>query len=26
APLPPPAPVRHCLSLGAMTISKNVVQ
>lgn len=26
APLPPPAPVRHCLSLGAMTISKSVVQ
>nr|UNY48375.1 MAG: polyprotein [Sicinivirus sp.] len=26
APLPPPAPVRHCLSLGAMTVSKNVVQ
>ncbi len=26
APLPPPAPVRHCLSLGAMTVAKNVVQ
>nr|UNY48378.1 MAG: polyprotein [Sicinivirus sp.] len=25
-PLPPPAPVRHCLSLGAMTISRSVVQ
>ncbi len=25
-PLPPPAPVRHCLSLGAMTVAKNVVQ
>ncbi len=25
APLPPPAPVRHCLSGGAMTVAKNVV-
>ncbi len=24
--LPPPAPVRHCLSLGAMTVARNIVQ